>query len=138
MPRMPLTQPSGRSCSSSCTHINNKTFRQWAQLTTLGDKSFITGFFNALLHSLSSQHHTLQMWCPLLKTVLSTPMGKIPHVMLQYDHQQSFSINVWCGNVHYLLTGPYVPPAHLAGPVYRDFSKQLLPELLKYVPPHIH
>jgi hypothetical protein len=47
-----------------------------------------------------------------------------PHATLEQGHQQRFSINVWCGVVHDLQKGPYVLPARLTGPVYRDFLEQ--------------
>jgi hypothetical protein len=43
------------------------------------------------------------------------------HATLEQGHQQRFSISVWCGIVHDPLIGPYVLPARLIGPVYRDF-----------------
>jgi hypothetical protein len=60
-----------------------------------------------------------------------------PHATLEQGRQQRFYINVWCGIVHYLLISPYVLPARLKGPIYRDFLEQSLPELLEDVPLHV-
>jgi hypothetical protein len=47
-----------------------------------------------------------------------------PHATLEQGYHQRFSISVWCGIVHDLLIGPYVLPARLTGPIYRDFLEQ--------------
>jgi hypothetical protein len=73
-PCLHLTLQLGRSCvSSSCTRIIGKKFRQWAQRTTPGNRSLVSGFSNAVLQSLGSLAScSKQMRRPLLESIINS------------------------------------------------------------------
>lgn len=57
-----------------------------------------------------------------------------PHWLRQVQHQQPWSVNVWCGIVGNVIVGPYFIPGILNGNNYAQFLRNVLPTLLEEVP----
>jgi hypothetical protein len=131
---MHLTLLSGRSCiSSSFTHIIGEKFWQWAQRTTAGDRSLVGRFPKLCCKASVPQHRALHRSGVLYSRVLSSaittmlgrwkparntrtrPPAKIFHQCLVWYYSSSSN-------------RPYVLPARLTGPVYRDFLEQSFAE----------
>lgn len=53
-----------------------------------------------------------------------------PHWMRQVDHQNRWSVNVWCGIVEGRIIGPFVFDGNLNGERYLQFLRHDLPPLL--------
>lgn len=56
-----------------------------------------------------------------------------PHWMLQIEHQNRWSVNVWCGILGDNIIGPFVFNGHLNGQMYLNFLRNELPVLLEDV-----
>lgn len=57
-----------------------------------------------------------------------------PHWMREVDHQNRWSVNVWCGILGNRIIGPFIFNNHLNGESYLDFLQNDLPILLEEVP----
>lgn len=57
-----------------------------------------------------------------------------PHTIVEVNHQEQFSVNVWAGIVDDYLIGPFFLPRRLNGENYRHFLENDLPVLLEDVP----
>lgn len=57
-----------------------------------------------------------------------------PHAIVECNHQQQFSVNVWAAILGNYLIGPFFLPARLNGHTYRRFLEENLPILLEEVP----
>jgi hypothetical protein len=57
-----------------------------------------------------------------------------PHGTVETNFQCHFSINVWCGTINDMLTGPIILDDHMRGHNYLDFLKNGLPEQLEDFP----
>lgn len=57
-----------------------------------------------------------------------------PHWMREVDHQNRWSINVWCGVLGHRIIGPFIFNGHLNGESYLNFLENDLPILLEDVP----
>lgn len=57
-----------------------------------------------------------------------------PHAVVEFNHQEQFSVNVWVGIVDNYLIGPFFLPERLNGHNYRRFLEEDLPILLEEVP----
>lgn len=57
-----------------------------------------------------------------------------PHWMREVDHQNRWSVNVWCGILGHRIIGPFIFDDHLNGDLYLDFLQYNLPILLEEVP----
>ena len=56
-----------------------------------------------------------------------------PHWMREVDHQNRWSVNVWCGVVRDRILGPHIFNGHLNGETYLNFLETVLPILLEDV-----
>lgn len=56
-----------------------------------------------------------------------------PHWVREVQHQNHWSVNVWCGIFHNRIIGPYFFNEPLNGPTYLLFLQQQLPHLLAEV-----
>lgn len=59
--------------------------------------------------------------------------GANPHWMLEVNHQNRWSVNVWCGIVGNNIIGPFIFNEHLNGEIYLNFLENTLPGLLEDV-----
>lgn len=57
-----------------------------------------------------------------------------PHWMRQVDHQNVWSLNVWCGVLGERIIGPFFFEGTLTGEKYLDFLRDSFSELLEEVP----
>lgn len=57
-----------------------------------------------------------------------------PHWMREVDHQNRWSVNVWCGVLEHRIIGPFIFDDHLNGESYLNFLRNDLPILLEDVP----
>jgi hypothetical protein len=57
-----------------------------------------------------------------------------PHGTVEINFQRRFSINVWCGMMDAMLTGPFISEDRMTGHSYLDFLQNGLPEELEDVP----
>lgn len=57
-----------------------------------------------------------------------------PHWMREVDHQNRWSVNVWCGVLGDRIIGPFVFDGHLNGESYLNFLENDLPILLENIP----
>lgn len=57
-----------------------------------------------------------------------------PHWMREVDHQNRWSVNVWCGILGDRIIGPFVFDGHLNGESYLNFLENDLPNLLEDIP----
>jgi len=57
-----------------------------------------------------------------------------PHCIVDTNYQSRFSINVWCGMIDGMLTGPLILDDRMTGQNYLDFLQNGLPEQLQDVP----
>jgi hypothetical protein len=53
---------------------------------------------------------------------------------VETNFQRRFSVNVWCGMIDDMLTGPAILGDHMTGHKYLYFLKNGLPEQLEDVP----
>lgn len=57
-----------------------------------------------------------------------------PHWMREVDHQNRWSVNLWCGVLGDRIIGPFVFDGHLNGESYLNFLQNDLPNLLEDIP----
>ena len=57
-----------------------------------------------------------------------------PHAVVESNHQNQFSVNVWVGIVENHIIGSFFLPERLNGNIYRRFLEEDLPILLEEVP----
>lgn len=57
-----------------------------------------------------------------------------PHWMREVDHQNRWSVNVWCGVLGHRIIGPFIFNDYLNGESYLNFLQNDLPILLEDVP----
>lgn len=57
-----------------------------------------------------------------------------PHWMREVDHQNRWSVNLWCGVLGDRIIGPFVFDGYLNGESYLNFLQNDLPNLLEDIP----
>lgn len=57
-----------------------------------------------------------------------------PHAIVETNHQEPFSLNVWVGVIGDYLIGPHFLPPRLNGEAYVQFLREVHPVLLEEVP----
>lgn len=60
-----------------------------------------------------------------------------PNWMRTVPYQRRWTLNVWCGIIADYVIGPFFIEARLTGPIYANFLRQILPQLLEEVPLNI-